>query len=127
MTTFRIDNVAEFGRRPGHRPQRVADAIQRRLALLFLAEVKDPRLHGLVVTGVEVSRDLRRARVYYGCSRAEAAAIARALERATGYLRSLLARELELRYVPQLLFLRDESQDRQAAIERLLHGEEGGS
>ena len=125
MTAFKISHADEFGRRPGHRPQRVADAIQRRLAVLFLAEVKDPRLHGLVVTGVEMSRDLRRAKIYYGCSVADAPAIARALERATGFLRSLLARELGLRYTPQLVFFRDESLDRQEAIERLLHGEGG--
>ncbi len=123
MTAFKISHVSEFGRKPGRRPQRVADAIQRQLAALFLAEIKDPRLRLLTVTAVEMSRDLRRAKVYYGCQATDASEVSRALERATGFIRSYLARELDLRYVPELVFFRDESLDRQAVIEKLLRGE----
>ncbi len=123
MNPVKIPSADIYGRQPSRRPRRVADAIQRQLSVLFLAEIKDPRLLHLTVTGVEVSRDLRQARIFFSCEAEREEGISRALAKAAGFIRSQLARELGLRYVPELRFLRDVSLEQGAAIEKLLRGE----
>ena len=120
MTRVKIPHGLGFESSGSKRPARVADAIRRELSLLFLSGVKDPRLVGLVVTEVEVTKDLRRATVYYASEDRQAEDIARGLTSAHGFLRSHLAGELGLRYAPDLFFKRDLSAQRMAEIDRLL-------
>ena len=88
------------------RTQRVADYLQRELAELIQHEVRDPRLGMVSVTGVEVSRDLAYARVYYTVmgteSPEDAAESTEVLNKAAGFLRSKLSRDSNMRSVPQL-------------------------
>ena len=90
------------------RTQRVADYLQRELAGLIQHEVRDPRVGMVSITGVDVSRDLGHARVYYtlmGADSAdEASESTEALNRAAGFLRSQLSRDSNMRMVPQLRF-----------------------
>lgn len=90
----------------------------------FLAEgVKDPRVVGLVtVTGVDLTRDLRHAKVFVSImgSDAERAATMGGLASAAPHLRSLAGRELRLRVAPEITFRLDESIARAARIESLL-------
>lgn len=95
------------------RTQRVADYLQRELAGLIQHEVRDPRLSMVSITGVDVSRDLGHARVYYTQlgtdSKDEAEEATAALNRAAGFLRSQLSRDSKMRSVPQLRFYFDTS------------------
>lgn len=102
------------------RLQRVADQVQRELASIIQREVKDPRLGMISVTGVEVSRDLAYADVFVTAlggasddlendSRDKHANVEEVLNHASGFLRSLLARELSIRTTPRLRFHYDES------------------
>lgn len=96
--------------------------IRSEIALLLLSKVKDPRLLNVSIVTVEVTRDLRRAVVSYsvlGDDRAAAKA-AEGLERAKGFIRSHLARELAMRTTPELVFKRDLSLEHQEKMERLL-------
>ncbi len=112
------------------RARRVADQIQRELALLIQTEVRDPRVGMVSVTGVDLSADLARARVYVtrldgpnadpDRKREEAEACLAALDRAAGYLRGLLARRLSTRTVPALRFLRDGSAERGRRLSGLI-------
>ena len=92
----------------------------------FLAEgggVKDPRITGLVtVTGAEVTRDLRHAKVFVSIlgSESERASTFEGLESAAGYLRSHLGRALHLRLAPEITFRHDDSVAYAARIESLL-------
>lgn len=107
------------------RSDRVAEAIRVEVAT-FLSEgggAKDPRLQALItVTGVDVTRDLRHARVFISMlgTDAERAASVDALSGLTGHLRSRLARALQLRVAPEISFKLDESIARAARIETLL-------
>lgn len=107
------------------RSDRVAEAVREEIAT-FLSEgggAKDPRLVGLVtVTAVEVSRDLRQARVFISIlgSDTERAATFDALGSMTSHLRSRLARSLRLRVAPEIAFKLDDSVARAARIESLL-------
>lgn len=93
-------------------------------AATFLGEgAKDPRLLGMVtVTAVDVSRDLRQAKIYISIlgSDAERASTLDAMTSLTSHLRSRLAKSLQLRVAPEISFRLDESVARAARIETLL-------
>ena len=105
------------------RPDRVAEAIRAEIATFLNQEAKDPRIVGLVtVTGVEVTRDLRAAKVFvsvYG-SDTERAATFDGLDSLAGHLRARVGRALRLRLAPEISFKMDESVARAARIETLL-------
>lgn len=106
------------------RTQRVADYLQRELAALIQHELRDPRVGMVSVTGVDVSKDLGHARVYYtvmGADSAdEASESTEALNKAAGFLRSQLSRDSNMRMVPQLRFYFDSSVGRGRNLEDLI-------
>ena len=106
------------------RTQRVADYLQRELAALIQHEVRDPRVGMVSITGVDVSRDLGHARVYYTSMDSDTSDQAKesteALNRAAGFLRSQLSRDSSMRSVPQLRFYFDSSVGRGRDMEDLL-------
>lgn len=106
------------------RTQRVADYLQRELATLIQQELRDPRIGMVSVTGVDVSRDLGHARVYFTAmgrdSSEEAKESTEALNRAAGFLRSQLSRDSSMRSVPQLKFYFDTSVGRGRELEDLI-------
>jgi ribosome-binding factor A len=104
------------------RPTRVADQIRVEISDLLAREVHDPGIGFLTVTHVKVTPDLQQARVYYTTLGDEKARrdTARALQRATAFLRRQLGGRLRLRRVPELQFFFDESIERQDRIERIL-------
>ncbi len=112
------------------RVQRVADQIQRELASLIQMEVNDPRVGMVSVTGVEVSRDIAHAKVFVtvlntltddsqinestlsepgDLDKLEIKENIDALNKAAGFVRSLLAKRLSTRSVPKLRFYYDGS------------------
>ena len=93
------------------RAQRVADQIQRELADLLAHDVKDPRVGRVTITEVEIGSDLAHATVYFThlVGKEKAAEVIEALGRTTGFLRSALARRIDLYSVPQLHFAYDDS------------------
>lgn len=104
------------------RVARIGDQIQKDLAELIRTQVKDPRVGMITLTGVEVTSDYRHAKVFFtALGEAEAAERARiGLERASGFLRSQLAGGLQLRVVPELHFVHDESVVRGIELSRLI-------
>jgi ribosome-binding factor A len=108
---------------PARRPDRVAAAIREEVATFLQEGVKDPRIVGMVtVTGVEVTRDLRHAKVYVSVmgTDTERASTFEGLASVAGHLRSRLGRALQLRVAPEVSFKADESIERAARIESLL-------
>jgi ribosome-binding factor A len=123
------------------RVQRVADQIQRELASLIQMEVNDPRVGMVSVTDVEVSRDLAHAKIYVtvlntmtddlqvnestlsepgDLDKLEIEENINALNKAAGYLRSLLAKQLSTRSVPKLRFYYDGSIERGQQLSSLI-------
>ena len=104
------------------RSERIADQIQRSLAEVVRTELRDPRVGLITLTGVELSRDQSHAKVFFtvlGPQGAAADAL-EGLQRAAGFLRSALARELTTRKVPELHFAYDESVERGVRLSRLI-------
>ncbi len=107
---------------PSRRQQQVADQIQREISVLVQRELKDPRLGFVTITSVDISPDLRFARVFYSVmgTPEEEKATQVALERASGFLRHELAGRVDLRFVPDLSFRHDPSIAHGDRIARLL-------
>ncbi len=110
------------------RTRRVAELLQRELSALIRDRLKDPEVGMVTISDVEVSRDLAHARVYFTLlgGEAEREKTREALQRAAGFLRRELGRELHLRTIPQLRFIYDDTMDRgnrvSALIEQALSG-----
>lgn len=109
------------------RSARVAELIQSELAELILREVKDPRVANIVITRVEVSPDLRNARVYfsrYGEGHGEEKEVQeglKGLERAAGFLQGRIGERIRLKRTPRLRFEVDRNIAYSDEIDRLLH------
>jgi len=112
-----------------NRPSRVADAIQKEISQMILQELKDPRIGFVTVTRIEVTRDLRLARVFYSVMGDPAAqeTSQKALETAKGFIRKQLGRRLRLRYTPELQFRLDDSVERSMKITNILDRLKGES
>jgi len=106
------------------RSDRVSDLLHREIADLLLRRVKDPRVVGVTLTGVEVTTDLQHARVFFcvtGSSEKEAGEAAmEGLNNARGFMRQELGKRLHMRHLPQLSFHYDTSFEYGEKIERLL-------
>src|SRR5580698_394795 len=105
------------------RPDRVADQLRAELAQLLGRDVHDPGIGFVTLTRVQVSPDLQAARVYYTALGDEAARrnTARALDRASSFLRRQIGSRLRLKRVPELTFVYDDSIAGQARIEQILN------
>jgi ribosome-binding factor A len=105
------------------RPDRLAEAIREDVARFLNEKVKDPRITGMVtVTAVEVTRDLRTAKVFVSVlgNEADRPKTFEGLDSLAGHLRARLGKSLGLRSAPEILFRHDESVARAARIETLL-------
>jgi ribosome-binding factor A len=105
------------------RPDRVAEAIREAVAMFLAEGVKDPRVTGLVtVTGVDVTRDLRHAKVHVSIlgSEQDKKQTMEGLASVAGHLRAKLGRTLRLRVTPELDFKYDASIAHAAHIDSLL-------
>lgn len=106
----------------GSRASRVGDQIRAELADLLVREVHDPGIGFLTIVHVKVSPDLLQARVFYttiGDDKARRES-AKALTRATPFLRRQIGKRLRLKHVPELAFLFDDSIEKNDRIERIL-------
>ena len=105
------------------RADRVAEAIREEVAIFLRSEAKDPRISPLVtVTGCEVTRDLRHAKVFVSVmgTDAERAQTFEGLASVATHLRSHVGRTLRLRLAPEIVFKPDESIAHASRIEDLL-------
>lgn len=104
------------------RADRVGGQIHKELSVLLRKEIRDPRLESVTILRVTLSDDLRSARVYFSVAEGEEHRInaVAGFKSASGYLRRKLGSCLDLRYVPELRFLYDESFERAVKVDRLL-------
>lgn len=111
------------------RADRVADQIRMEVADILMRKIKDPRVHGVTVTDVELTGDLRIAHVFVTTMETGEAErdIFAGLSKASGFVRSELGRRLSLRYLPDVIFKKDLSGPRGDRIMRILEGLHGES
>jgi ribosome-binding factor A len=104
------------------RTGRVGEQIKKELSQLIQAELKDPRIGFITVTGVDLTNDLSQAKIYLSVlgDEEQKASSLKALDKANGYLRSELGKRIRLRHIPELIFKIDESIAYGSRIEKLL-------
>ena len=93
------------------RPERVQEALRQEISKVALEEIKDPRIGFLTITKVELTKDLRYAKVYFsvlGGAKEKALAL-KGLNSAKGYIKGVVADRIKLRLVPDISFRIDES------------------
>lgn len=105
-----------------HRAEKVKEFIKEELSLILQREVRDPRIGFVSVTDVEVSQDLRHARIFVSVlgTDEEKAATMEGLGSAARYIRRALGQRLQMRFTPDLSFRLDESIERGSRVMKLL-------
>jgi ribosome-binding factor A len=106
---------------PSHRSERLAEELKNEISAIIAQEIKDPRVGFATVTEVEVSPDMRHARVLVSVlgSSHEKHETFEALVHATGYIRRLIGARIRLRHTPELSFAYDDSIERGERMMRL--------
>ena len=110
------------------RADRVADLIRAEISDIFLRRIRDPRIGALTITGVEVAEDLRTAKIFFvemGKDMFDPET-QKGLEQARSFIKRELGKRLQLRYVPEIFFIPDESFAYGSRIDRLLAEIGGG-
>ena len=109
---------------PRVRPERVAEQVRMEIAAILQRDLKDPRVGLATCTRVQITRDLKLARIYVsvlGTPEEQKRAMA-ALEGASGFVRRLLGQRLTLRASPEVRFLFDPSVEYGIKLERIIQG-----
>lgn len=104
------------------RAERVADQIRMEVADILMRKIKDPRVRSVTVTDVQLTNDLRIARIFVTAlgSEAETKDVFAGLSKASGFVRGELGRRLTLRYLPEVVFVKDVSGPRGDRVLQLL-------
>jgi ribosome-binding factor A len=104
------------------RKQRLGTQIMRTLSELLRFETKDPRLQGVSLTSVDLSRDLSIARVYFSLLNPDDSPepVLEGLKKASGFLRAKLGGAIKVRHVPELRFIHDDSAAQSDKISQLI-------
>ncbi|MDP3789209.1 MAG: 30S ribosome-binding factor RbfA [Candidatus Omnitrophota bacterium] len=112
------------------RPERVAEAIRKEISTMIQEELKDPRIGFTTITKVEITPDLRYAKIYYTVlgNEKEKKSTGIALKRAKGFIKGHIGDRLKLRFTPEITFKVDASTEYADKMERLfnkIHEEKG--
>lgn len=101
------------------RTRRVSELIRRELANVISTRLGDPRLNLVTITAVDVSKDLKHAKVFI-TQLNNSDAVLETLNKASGFLRRELSSRLSMKVSPSLRFLYDHSVERGMALSRLI-------
>ena len=104
------------------RTQKAAEAIREVVGMAILRDLKDPRVRHVTVTFVEVSPDMRQAKVHVSImgTETEQHLCLRGLQSAAGFLQSKLAANIDMRYTPKITFVIDQGVKRSIEVMRIL-------
>ena len=107
-----------------YRVDRLAQQIQREVDDILLKRVRDPRVQGVTITGVDVTGDLQQATIYYSIlsdKASEMEKVQAGLDKATGLIRSELGARLNIFKTPEIKFERDKSEAYGSRIDQLIN------
>jgi ribosome-binding factor A len=104
------------------RQRKIADQIKKSISQIIDRKLKDPRKGFITITQVKVTRDLKIANIYFTClgDEEQRRKSRQALESANKFIRSELAPQLKLRFMPELRFFYDETLDYAQHVDDLL-------
>ena len=107
----------------GMRPERMAEAIKRLVSEVVQSGIKDPRVKLVTITNVEVTQDLRLAKISYSVmgDQKEKKSVEAGLKSAKSYIKRHIADNITARYVPDILFRADDSAEYRQNIDNILN------
>lgn len=116
-----LDSIGGGGKGEHKRSAKVAEAIRNELSMLLISKVRDPRLQGVHISRVEVPDDLSLARVFFTVlgGKKEVREAGTGLERAKGFMRSHIAKTINLRFTPALVFRYDSVAEKVAELDEI--------
>ena len=97
--------------------ERYNNGFMEELNIIFGTEVKNEVLKSVVVTSVKITNDISFAKVYYTCFNEDKKLVSKELRESEGYLRTMLAKRIDMRHTPELNFVYDESLEYAKRIE----------
>lgn len=107
-----------------YRSDRLSQEIEKEVSDILRRRVRDPRVDGLTITGVDVTGDLQQAKIFYSIlsdKASDAKKTKEGLEKASGLIRKELGSRLSIYKTPELSFVRDESVQYGDKIDQLLN------
>ena len=107
---------------PGRRTLKAAEAIREVVSMTILTELRDPRIRDVTVTYVEVSDDMRNAKIHVSImgDEAQQKLSLRGLQNAAGFLQAKVAKRIDTRYTPRLSFVLDMGVKHSLEVSRML-------
>lgn len=101
---------------------RVAEQMKKEIAAIIEHQVKDPRIGFITITNVELSNDLRHAKIFFSSlgNEEQQKKSLEGLENAKGFIRKEVAQRIQLRYAPEILFRIDNSIEHGVKISQIL-------
>ncbi|MCE2754043.1 MAG: 30S ribosome-binding factor RbfA [Pirellula sp.] len=101
---------------------KAAEAIRGVVSMAILTELRDPRVQNVTVVGVEVTPDMREAKVLVSVmgNDAQQRTVLKGLQNSVGFLQSKIADRIETRYIPRLTFVMDEGVKKSVAVQQIL-------
>ncbi|MCY3008142.1 MAG: 30S ribosome-binding factor RbfA [Planctomycetota bacterium] len=101
---------------------KAAEAIRGVVSMAILTELRDPRVQNVTVVGVEVTPDMREAKVLVSVmgNEAQQRTVLKGLQNSVGFLQSKIADRIETRYIPRLTFVMDEGVKKSVAVQQIL-------
>ena len=107
---------------PSRRLLKAAEAIREVVGMAILTDLQDPRIRDVTVTSVEVAADMRQAKVYVSVMGNESKQnlSLRGLQNAAGFLQSKVAKRIDTRYTPKLLFVLDQGVKKSIEVAQIL-------
>jgi len=116
-----LDSIGVGNKNEQKRSSRVAEAIRTELSMLLVSKVGDSRLHGCSISRVDVTDDLSLAKVYFTVfgDAKETREAEKGFQRATGFMRSHIAKTLNLRFTPALQFHYDNVAEKVAELDEI--------
>jgi len=107
----------------GTRPERVQEAIRQEISTIIQRELRDPRIGFLTITKVELTKDLRYAKIYFSVlgEKKDNALALKGLNSAKGYIKGVLFDNIKLRFSPEIVFIIDDTYERTKDVFDLLN------
>jgi ribosome-binding factor A len=103
------------------RADRVGDQMKQEIADILMRRIKDPRIGFVTITDVEVTDDLKNAKVFVSIYGGDKETTLKGLKSASTFIRAELGRRMRLKFVPEILFRFDSTVEKGAHIMELLH------
>ncbi|MEZ0343375.1 MAG: 30S ribosome-binding factor RbfA [Caldimicrobium sp.] len=102
------------------RPEKVASLLKEVISEIILYELNDPVLKNIItITDVKIGADLKKATVYFRVFGADPSEVEKALKRSKGYIKKLLSQKITLKFLPDLEFEKDTSEEREKRLDEL--------